>query len=469
MKNLSNFPKGFLWGASISAYQAEGATAKDGKGKTIMDIANFGEEYCDFSVASDFYHHYKEDIALMKEMGFKSFRFSISWARIFPDGEGAINKKGIEFYNNVINELVRNNIKPIVTIFHFDTPLALEEKGGWSNRDVILPAFDKYADTLFKEYGDRVKHWITINEQNVITISNLNFGMFSKGKRFTPTETFQKNHVLFMANAVAINNYKKNYSHQKGIIGPAPNHSPTYPKTTKPEDQIAAMNAGVMRNWMYFDAYVRGEYNPIALKYFKDLGIKLDIKKDDLDIMKQAKPDFLGFNYYTSMTVEYSDTSELTKIMDQQVGFDIPGMFKAVKNDKLVESPYGWAIDPLGLRYSFREIYERYRLPLLITENGIGVKETLNKDNTVNDDYRIDYYHKHIVAMREAISEGIEVIGYNPWTAIDLVSTHQGFSKRYGFIYIDRDEKDLKEMKRYRKKSFFWYQEMIKNNGDNIM
>ncbi|XHK03223.1 glycoside hydrolase family 1 protein [Spiroplasma endosymbiont of Anurida maritima] len=470
MKNLKNFPKNFLWGASTSAYQCEGATAEGGKGKTIMDIANHGDEYCDFSVASDFYHHYKEDIALMKEMGFKSFRFSISWARVFPNGDGKVNQEGLDFYKNVIKELRASNIEPIVTIFHFDTPLALEEKGGWSNRELIVPAFEKYADTLFQELGDQVKYWLTINEQNVITLSNLKFGMFSKGKRFTATEAFNKNHVMFIANALVMANYHKNYQKkQKGLIGPAPNVAPAYANTNKPEDQIAAMNAGVMRNWLYLDAYVRGEYNPIALKYFEDKGVELDLRKGDLEILKAAKPDYIAFNYYTSMTVEHSDAEEMNKVMDQQVGFDIPGMFRSVKNQNLDKTEYGWEIDPMGLRYAFREVHERYRLPLLITENGIGVRETLNKDNTVNDDYRIDYYQKHIAAMREAISEGIDVIGYNPWTAIDLVSTHQGFSKRYGFIYIDRDEKDLKEMKRYRKKSFFWYQEMIKNNGDNIM
>ncbi|AXK51549.1 glycoside hydrolase family 1 protein [Spiroplasma alleghenense] len=470
MFKLENYPKGFLWGASTSAFQVEGASNKDGKGVSVVDLANHGKEYCDFSIASDFYHNYKEDIKLFSQLGMKSYRFSISWTRIYPQGNGEINQKGIDYYNDLINELVKYKIEPIVTIYHFDLPWALEEQGGWANRKLMLEAFTNYAKTLFENFGDRVKYWLTINEQNILTMVNM-IGLFVPGVKKSPQLCYQESHVMTLAQALVIKMYHKDFKNQKGKIGPAPNIAMAYPASAKPEDVLAASNANVMRNWMYTDVCVNGKYNPIALSYFKQANIDIDFQTGDDEILENGKPDFIAFNYYSTFTVKAAEPNfeyQKNNGLDQQTGFDVPGMFVSVKNENLKANEYGWEIDPIGFRTTLRELYSRYLLPVMITENGIGVREELNQNNTVEDDYRIDYYKNHLLEMRKAITDGVEIISYNPWTAIDLVSSHQGFQKRYGFIYVNRDEHDLKDMKRYCKKSFYWYQDVIKNNGNSI-
>ncbi|AUB31730.1 glycoside hydrolase family 1 protein [Spiroplasma floricola] len=461
----NKFPKDFLWGASISAFQAEGAYNQDGKGLSIQDVKKYGEQIADFKVASDFYHKFKDDIKLLKEMGIKSFRFSIAWSRIIPDGDGEINEKGIKFYEELIDELIKNDIEPIPTLYHFDLPLSLSERGGWSNRELTVNAYLKYVETLFKHFSQKVKYWITFNEQNVIIMIGNKVAMLNGGKSsLTEKELYQQSHHMFIAQAKAVELLRKYNSNAK--IGPALNNVCIYPNSNKPEDYLAAQNASVMRNWYYLDAIVRGIYNPIAKKYFIDNDLMPEILNDDFEILKKGKPDFLSINYYTSGTVQENikNTSEQVKI-DQQTMFDINGLFSYAQNDKLEKTEYGWNTDPVGFRITLREVYERYNLPLMISENGIGLTEELEND-TVNDMQRIEYYSKHIEQLQLAISEGVEVIAYNPWSAIDVVSSHQGFKKRYGFIFVDRTEKDLKELKRYKKKSFFWYKDLISKNGD---
>ncbi|WP_026389176.1 glycoside hydrolase family 1 protein [[Acholeplasma] multilocale] len=469
IKKLKDFPEGFLWGASSSAYQVEGGWDQGGKGMSVQDLHKGTDEITDFKVTSDFYNHYKEDIAMMKEMGFKSYRFSIAWTRIIPDGDGEINQEGIDFYNDVINELIAAGIEPIVTMYHFDLPLALEEKGGWLNRDLTVPAFQKFGKAIFEAYGDRVKYWLTINELNVLVMMSL-FGqdfLNPTGKKFTVGETFQMAHHLFLAQSLAMKDLHDAYP--ECLIGPAPNISSVYPATCKPEDVLAAQTAAVFRSWYWLDAPVRGEHNPLMIKWLEEQGFTLDIREGDLDILKAGKPDFIAFNYYNTMTVKaWEDQDKLEGEVDQQKGMGLPGMFMGAQNPNLGKTEFGWAIDPVGFRVTSREIYERYRLPMLLTENGIGVREELNEDMTVDDDYRIAWFQDHILEMRKAVSEGMEFIGFNPWSAMDLVSTHEGFQKRYGFIFVNRDEKDLRDLKRYRKKSSYWYEELINNNGNNI-
>ncbi|AUF83204.1 glycoside hydrolase family 1 protein [Mesoplasma syrphidae] len=469
IKNLKKFPEGFLWGASSSAYQCEGGWNQDGKGMSVQDLHEGTAEISDFKVTSDFYNRYKEDIAMMKAMGFKSYRFSISWTRIIPNGDGEINQSGIDFYNKVIDELLDANIEPIITMYHFDLPLELQKKGGWLNRDVTVPAFMKFAKAIFKAYGKKVKYWLTINELNLLVLMNM-FGqdfLSPTDKKYTIGEAFQIGHHLFIAQALAMKELHETFP--KCLIGPAPNISSVYPASSKPEDVLAAQTAAVFRSWYWLDAPVRGEHNPIVIKWLDELGFNLEIRDGDDEILKAAKPDFVAFNYYSTMTVKaWNNESTTSKKSDQQQGLGIPNMFMDAKNEHLGKTEFGWSIDPVGFRVTSREIFERYRLPMLLTENGIGVREELNSDMTVNDDYRIEWYKDHIIEMRKAISEGMEFIGFNPWSAMDLVSTHEGFQKRYGFIFVNRDEKDLRDLKRYRKKSSYWYEELIKNNGNNI-
>lgn len=281
-------------------------------------------------------------------------------------------------------------------------------------------------------------------------------------KKFNQNELYNQSHNMFIAQALVMEEMHNNFPNC--LIAPALNIVSIYPNSNKPQDYLAAMNASVMRNWYYLDAIVRGEYNPIMYKYLEDNNFLPDFRKGDYEILKKAKPDFIAFNYYTSATVksEINNFIEVEELIDQQRLFDVPGMFSYCENPNLEKTEYGWDIDSTGFRVTMREMYERYRLPLMITENGLGHSEQLNENNTVDDDYRIQYYEKHLNELRKCISEGIKIISYNAWTAIDIVSSHQGFSKRYGFIYVDRTEKDLKEMKRYPKKSFYWYKEYIK-------
>ncbi|QEH61958.1 6-phospho-beta-glucosidase [Spiroplasma chinense] len=458
---LNKFPKDFLWGGSTSAYQFEGGWNSDGKGPSTQDVrTNIPEGTTDFKVASDHYHNWKEDVDLMAEMGFKSYRFSISWSRILPKGYGEINEKGVEFYNNLINYLLEKNIEPIITMYHFDLPNALEEKGGWLNRDIIS-YFENYSKVLFERFGDRVKKWLTINEQNVMIIFGEVVGISFGDKENRLKNTYQVNHHMMMASAKAMIACHEMIKDAK--IGPAPNINAIYPNSNHPEDQIAAFNMSVFRNWFYLDCYVKGIYNPLVIKYLEKNNAMFSIEEGDLNTLKHAKPDFIAFNYYSSATAAISqEDDDFNELTNQQKLRSIVGVYKQIKNPNLQKTEFGWEIDPVGLRSTLREIYDRYNLPLLITENGIGGYDELI-DGQVNDDYRINYYEKHIEQMLLAINDGVELMGYNPWSAIDLVSTHEGIKKRYGFVYVDRTDDDIKECKRYRKKSFFWYKEFIKN------
>ena len=466
-KKLKSFPEDFLWGGSTSAYQVEGAWDEDGKGLSVMDTAKHPEGTTDFKVCSDHYHRYKEDVALFAEMGLRAYRFSIAWTRIIPNGTGEINPKGIEFYNNLINELKAKNIEPIVTMYHFDLPLALREKGGWSSRETV-DAFENYAKVLYENYGDRVKYWLTINEQNMMILHGEAIGTIDPGLENPKKELYQQNHLMMLAQAKAMKLCHKMLPEAK--IGPAPNISVIYPATSKPEDIIAAQNVASIRNWLYLDMACFGRYNSIAWSYMKEQGYLPEIKDGDMEVLKDCKPDFIAFNYYSSATVAASrnDGTDVGNTGDQQLSTGEEGVYRPYTNEYLEKTEFGWEIDPVGFRSTMREMNERYNLPLLVTENGLGAFDKLESDGTVKDSYRIDYLKKHIKQCQLAITDGVDLIGYCPWSAIDLVSTHQGCSKRYGFIFVDREEFDLKDLGRYRKESFFWYKDLIKNNGEGL-
>ena len=467
-KDLKPFPDDFFWGASSSAYQVEGAALEDGKGPSCQDVKEIPEGTSDLSVSVDHYHRYKEDIALMAEMGFKSYRFSISWSRILPAGTGAVNPQGIAFYNNLIDECLKYGIEPIVTMFHFDMPAALDERGSWSKRESI-DWFAEFATVLFENFGDRVKYWLTINEQNMLTLVGPIIGTLHvpEGTTNLTKEIYQQNHHQLVAQAKAMQICHKMLPEAK--IGPAPNIALVYAASSKPEDVIASQNFNAIRNWLYLDAAVYGVYNNLVWSYLEENDATPEVTEEDLAIMKAAKPDFLGINYYNTATVEASTEEDQAGVVgDQQSRRTIPGIARSVSNPNLVKTEFGWEIDPVGFRSTVREIYSRYRLPILITENGLGAYDSLTEDGKVHDPYRIDYLRHHIEQIHLAITDGVEMMGYNPWSAIDLISTHEGIKKCYGFIYVDRDDFDLKTLKRYRKDSFYWYQKVIATNGQDL-
>ncbi|WP_026885777.1 glycoside hydrolase family 1 protein [Clostridium beijerinckii] len=467
-KKLKDFPEDFLWGASTSAYQVEGAYNEDGKGLSVQDTKDPVPGTPDFKVSSDHYHHYKEDVALFAEMGFKTYRFSIAWTRIIPNGVGDLNPKGIEFYNNLINELLSYGIEPLVTMYHFDLPDALQREGGWSNRETA-DAFVNYAKVLFENFGDRVKYWLTINEQNMMILHGGAIGTVNDGVENIEKELYKQNHHMMIAQAQTM---KLCHSMcPKAKIGPAPNISSIYPASSRPEDILAASNQSSIRNWLYLDMAVHGRYNPIAWSYMVEKGIEPTIEDGDMEILKGGNPDFIAFNYYCTGTAEESkidDKEVSSQGGDQQIAVGDLGIYKGTSNPNLEKTQFGWEIDPIGFRNTLREVYERYNLPIIITENGLGAYDNVEENDTINDDYRIDYLRKHIQQARLAITDGVDLIGYCPWSAIDLISTHQGFKKRYGFIYVNRDEFDLKDLRRIRKKSFFWYKKVIETNGEEI-
>ena len=476
---MSKFPNDFLWGASTSAFQVEGAYKQDDKGLTIYDVKTLNPGTCSFHYSSDFYNHYKEDIALMAEMGFKAYRMSISWSRILPEGEGKINQKGIEFYKNVFNECHKYGIEPIVTIFHFDLPLALYEKyGGWKDRKMI-DIYVNYCRVLFENYGDDVKYWLTFNEQNALIFFGA-LDMTSLGVTVkSMNQLYNEGHIQLVAQAKAIK-----LCHDmcpKAKIGPAPNITTSYPASSNPLDQIAAYNMDDLRNNWYIDPLVFGEYPKSVNHYFELNNVVLEIHEGDMEIMRECHPDFIGFNCYGNDTTEYleyydmdlgilknadnRDMSYLRALMDK------PGVGKSIVNPYFVKAKTdGHSYDPYCIRITARRLTERYHLPLIVTENGYGRPDTLEVDGTIHDEYRIEHLRETIKEIKKGIDEGAMLIGYCPWSALDLVSTREGISKRYGFIYVDRNENDENaknsEMKRYRKDSFYWYKNVIKSNGE---
>ncbi len=390
----------------------------------------------------------------------------IKWSRILPQGIGKVNQKGINFYNNIINECLKYNIIPMVTMFHFDLPQALEEKGGWENRKSI-DWFVEFARVLFENYGDRVKYWLTINEQNILITAGDIIGTTKLTGQEKYKSLYQQNHHMLVAQAKVMA-----LCHEivvDGKIGLAPNISLGYPASCKPEDILASQNYNAIKNWLYLDMAVYGQYNHLAWSFLVEKDAVPKIEDGDMEILAKGHPDFIGFNYYASATISWCEKDDGDKLAyDQQLTGMEKGVYKGISNLYLPHTQFGWEIDPAGFRATIREMDSRYHLPMIVTENGLGAYDTLTSDGKVHDQYRIDYLRQHIKQIQLAISDGAKVFGYCPWSAIDLISTHEGMKKRYGFIYVDRDEFDLKTLKRYRKDSFYWYQKVIKSNGEDL-
>lgn len=465
------FPKNFFWGASSAAWQVEGAVNEDGRTPAVIDLnSQTKKPFADNSIASDHYHHYKEDVALMKEAGFTSYRFSIAWPRIYPDNSGVPNQKGIDFYNHLIDELKANGIEPIVTLYHYDMPVWVDkEYNGWYGRGIV-DAFDQYVRTCFKEFGDRVKYWLSINEQNMQIVYGEWLGV-CKNKDTWFTDQWKVNHIMNLCHAKAV--IACHELVPDGKIGPVPGMVPIYSNTGNPMDQIARLNAEEFTEKIWNDFYVHQKYSNFIINYWKENNIDPDIRPEDQELFNQAKIDYFGINCYRSNTAaeakvdEKPQAYELNKLgIKGNLKFPVvPGEYKLVYNDYVQYTDWDWEIDPVAMRYVLRDMWNLYHLPMVITENGYGAHEDVDENGEVNDVERIEFLKNQIYQVGLAIQDGVQVIGYNPWSFTDLLSTGNGMAKRYGLVFINRTDDDLRDLSRIKKASFYWYSKLIKSNG----
>ena len=479
-KKSQGFPKNFLWGSASAAYQVEGAYNEDGKGITNWDkfvrIPGKTFKATTGDVAVDHYHRYQEDVALMAEMGLKAYRFSIAWARIYPNGKGEINQAGVDFYNNLINECLKYDIEPMVTIYHWDLPQALvDEYDGWENRQIV-DDYVNYATTLFEKFGDRVKYWITMNEQNVFTQLGWVTAMHPPGKSMDMKMFYQVNHHANMAHAKTVLKFHEMGHH--GYIGASFAYGPGYAFDCDPKNVLAQMDYNDMRGYWWMDIYAYGRYPKATMRYLESQNIAPEILDGDLKVLKEAAShiDFMGVNYYQTAVLEHNSVDGVgisTQMNNSgQKGTakseGIPGLFKNVPNPHLATTDWDWTIDPIGLRVCCREITSRYDLPIVISENGLGAFDKLTEDGKIHDEYRIAYLKAHIEELKNACDEGCEVIAYCTWSFTDLLSWLNGYQKRYGFVYVDREEEEGASMNRYKKDSYYWYQKVIETNGEEL-
>lgn len=459
------FPKDFLWGGATAANQIEGAYLENGKGLSTADVMTLGSherkrritksieknEYYPSHNAIDFYHHYKEDIALFAEMGFMVYRMSINWTRIFPNGDELTpNEEGLQFYDSVLDELEKYHIIPLVTISHFETPLGLQKYGSWGNRDVV-DCYVRYAKVLLERYNHRIKYWLTFNEINCMSTQPwVAAGINSDDERVRMVAAY---HQLIASAKVVKLAHSINPDNKVGMMYCG--HF-SYAYSANPDDVIGTMN--FMHAMMFYcDVQCRGYYPQYKLKELERLHITLPIQEGDLEILKVGKVDFLSLSYYCTH-VTGKKTKGILKGMN--------GLDTGYKNTFLPKSDWGWTIDPQGLRYALNYLYDRYQIPLMIVENGLGAVDQLD-GNKVHDTYRIEYLKAHLKELSKAIEiDGIPVMGYTMWGPIDLIAASTGeMKKRYGFIYVDVDDLGNGSMKRYKKDSFYWYKKVIETNG----
>lgn len=466
------FPDGFLWGGAVAANQCEGAYNEDGKGLSTQDVTPRGikgpitkEPTPDNMklVGIDFYHRYKDDIKLFAEMGFKVFRTSIAWSRIFPNGdEKEPNEKGLQFYDDLFDELLKHGIEPLVTISHYETPLNLSiQYDGWINRDMI-GFYERYVRTIFKRFGGKVKYWLTFNEINsVLHEPFLSGGIYTDKSKLKKQDLYQAIHHELVASALAT---KIGHEMMPGCkIGCMILSMPMYALTSNPDDVIAVMKSDHM-NTFFGDMHVRGQYPGYMKRYFRENNIQIEMADGDEELLKDHTVDFVSFSYYMSIC-EAADHSRAQAGEGNLMG--------GVTNPYLKQSEWGWAIDPQGLRYVLNQFYDRWQKPLFIVENGLGAVDELvtqpDGTKTVLDNYRINYLRDHLIQVGEAIEDGVPVMGYTSWGCIDLVSASTAeLKKRYGFIYVDRNDDGTGTLNRYKKKSFDWYKNVIATNGESL-
>ena len=485
------FPKGFLWGGDISANQCEGGWDEGGKspnmtdyhtggtvnsprmatyimpdgtyGKTPAMIENCNlpegaklainpDEFYPNHKATDFYHHYKEDIAMFAELGFKAFNMTLSWARIFPKGiKEGINPEGVEFYHNVFKECLKYGIEPLVHLYKYDMPaFYIEELGGWKNR-FLIEEFVEFGKASIDEFQE-VTYWSTFNEINAAQFSILDSNNQEEVQR-----QYQALHNQLVASAKVVKYLHDNYPDKK--IGCMQAGIFTHALTCDPEDELANQREMQKNFWYAGDVFARGYYPSYAKYLWKELNIILDITEEDLKVLKEGTVDMFTYSYYMTNNVTTHETDDT-----------VQGNFAAgIRNPYLTYSDWGWALDPLGLQYSLEKIYDRYRIPLMVVENGLGAYDTVEEDGSIHDDYRIDYYRPHIEAMSAACDNGVDLIAYTTWGCIDLVSAGTGeMRKRYGFIYVDKHDDGTGDLSRRPKDSFYWYKKVIESNGTDL-
>jgi 6-phospho-beta-glucosidase len=473
----NKLPDNFLWGGAVAAHQVEGAFDVDGKGLSICDVLSGGSVkdkrvitqgiqpgvYYPNHEATDFFHHYKEDVALFAEMGFKCFRTSIAWTRIFPNGdEHEPNEAGLQFYDDLFDELLKYSIEPVITLSHFEMPYHLvKEYGGWYNRKVI-DFFVHYADVVMRRYQKKVKYWMTFNEiNNQAEYRYPLFGYCCSGVVFDqfdkPEEAmYQVVHHELVASAKVVKlGHAINPDFQIGcMIG----FVPYYPYSCNPDDMMHAVTE-MHKRYVFSDVHMRGEYPSYALKEWERKGFNIRMEPEDAQILKEGCCDYVGFSYYMTHTIKADDVGE-------EIGLGSG----SVPNPYIKASDWGWPIDPVGLRYALNVLYERYQKPLFIVENGFGALDTVEKGGQIQDDYRIGYLKAHVAEMVKAVTiDGVELLGYTPWGCLDCVSFTTGeYRKRYGFIYVDKHDDGTGTMARSRKKSFYWYQNVISSNGETL-
>lgn len=476
------FPKNFLWGGATAANQYEGGFDEGGKGLTVTDLLTNGthtsprrickteEDRCYYPnrIASDFYHHFKEDIALMAEMGFKVYRMSISWARIFPNGiEENPKEEGLQFYDDVFDECHKYGIEPLVTLSHYDCPLYLTNMyNGWASRKLI-DLFDRYVRTVFIRYKGKVRYYLTFNEINCATLKLGNY--MALGIRHEGTSNFldqiddikvryQALHHQLVASAKTVIAASEIDPDIK--VGNMIAMMPVYPLTPNPKDMLLMQKEWREKQYYCSDVQVKGEYPYYAQAMWNKMGIELDITDEDKDILKKGTVDFYAMSYY--------QTNCVTVMED--VATSSGNLLGGAKNPYLETSSWGWQIDPDGLRFTLNDVYSRYNIPIIIVENGLGSKDVLENDGSIHDPYRIDYLNKHVKAMRDCIEQdGVDLFGYTWWGWIDIISASTGeMEKRYGFVYVDSDDYGKGSFKRYKKDSFYWYKKVIESNGEVV-
>ncbi len=473
------FPKGFLWGGATAANQLEGAWNVDGRGPAITDhmtgvdhrkVGNnafrqytpeiLEGEYYPNHTGIEFYDRFKEDIALLGEMGFKTFRLSISWSRIFPNGdEKEPNQKGLDFYRDVFKECHKHNIEPLVTIYHYDMPMGLVKKYNGFVSEEMVDIFTKFATTVAREYKDLVTYWLTMNEVNVLGLHPTFYGtILEDGMNHEEVKAMATKHAM-LASAKTVIEMKKISKDFK--IGNMVLQAPAYPHTCHPNDVLANMHRDHLLN-SYLEIQARGEYPKYLLNKYEREGIDIKLTDSEKQLLKDGIIDFISFSYYATSVV--SADPEVNSKGGGNMAFGTP-------NPYLKANDWGWQIDPTGLRILLNKLYDTYKLPLFIVENGLGYLDKVEEDGSINDDYRIEYYEEHIKAMHAAIVEdGVDLIGYTTWGCIDLISAGTGqMDKRYGFIYVNMNDKLEGDYARSRKKSFFWYKDVIATNGESVI
>lgn len=484
------FPKDFLWGGATAANQYEGAWNEGGRGPATSDTSRavnpeerklLGSEFLtpmnreklDFALndsdglypkrwGSDFYHRYKEDIALMAEMGFKTFRMSIAWSRIFPKGdEMEPNEEGLAFYDAVFDELNKYGIEPLVTLSHYEFPIHLvTEYGGWKNRKVI-DFFVHYAETVLKRYKGKVNYWLTFNEINILGMTGyLSGGLLFEDGKLNLQEMYQAVHHQFVASSLATKIAHEVDPNNK--VGMMLARMEAYPATCHPDDIMQSIHKD-HENLFYSDVQIRGKYPSYMKRFFKENNIEIIFEEGDEEILRDYPVDFMSFSYYMSSVTRHPNNQT-----DQQK--TAGNLIMGEPNPYLEASDWGWQIDPVGLRVTLNKLYDRYQVPLFIVENGLGALDKLEEDGSVHDSYRIDYLKKHIQQMHEAIEDGVDLMGYTMWGCIDLISASTSeMSKRYGFVYVDADDQGNGSFNRYKKDSFYWFKEVIETQGASIL